>query len=92
MPQDEDEFFALSEAGAALMQKVLLRAAKELSFDITAVNASNLTDYLQTLADSDLIWEGSDISIREERVVLLVVVLGTYVNSHHTPKDKDRYN
>jgi hypothetical protein len=88
---DQEETFSLTEAGMLIMSKVLYKAAALGLITPQTITASNVNDYIQTLADQDAIWVGSTIEERDQKLIMLAMVLPTLIPPEAINK-KTEYN
>lgn len=84
---DDDEHYSLTEDGILIMSRVLYKAAALGMITTQSITATNVNDYIQTLADKDEIWIGSNIDDRDQRLLMLAMVL-----PESTVAKKQEYN
>jgi hypothetical protein len=72
---DEKEGYSLTTQGLIMMSTVLLRATKLGLIDMENVNESNIQDHIQVLAARDELWDGTPITDKNQKLVLLAMTL-----------------
>lgn len=85
---DDNQGYKLSQKGLIMMLKVLLKAEGLGLFTPGCINNANIKDYIQTLADHNEIWEETPIPEREQRLVLLAMILFPMVDIYTTTDNK----
>ena len=86
---DDKRGYQLTQKGLIMMLKILLKAEEAGLYTPGCINEANVKDYVQTLADHDEIWEGSQIEEVEQRLVMLAMLLLPMVNP---TADKSKLN
>jgi hypothetical protein len=89
---DEEETYSLSEEGMLIMSGVLYKAAALGLITPQSITATNVKDFIQTLADQDEVWVGSTITDRDQKEVLLAIVLPTLIPPETPAAKKQDYN
>lgn len=72
---EEKEGYNLTTQGLIMMSTVLVRAVKLQLIDISTVDETNMPGLIQTLADRDELWDGTPITDRGQKLVLLAMTL-----------------
>ena len=89
---DKEETYSLTEEGMLIMSRVLYKAAALGIITAQSITATNINDYIQTLADKDEIWIGSNIDERDQRLLMLAMVLPEFIPPETEAAKKQDYN
>lgn len=71
----ETEGYNLTAQGLILMSTVLLRATNLQLIDIGTITEDTIEQHTQVLADRDELWDGTPITERGQKVVLITMTL-----------------